>query len=101
MRKIGGYETATGEGVSKKTRSRAVLAFKWLRDLTRNPKIAGALLDAIRPNAILMFCRVWSKAPGGAKFDSWHQDGAYIPLDHNEGATAWVTLTDSASEIGV
>jgi non-heme Fe2+,alpha-ketoglutarate-dependent halogenase len=100
MRKIQEYEAATGENVSEKIRARAVLAFKWLLDLARHPKIAGALQDAIGPNVILMFCAVWSKAPGGSKFVSWHQDGAYNPFDRNEGATAWVALTDSTPEMG-
>ena len=100
MRKIEEYEAATGEDISEKIRARAVLAFKWLLDLARHPRIAGALQDAIGPNVILMFSGVWSKAPGGTKFVSWHQDGAYNPFDRNEGATAWIALTDSTPEKG-
>jgi ectoine hydroxylase-related dioxygenase (phytanoyl-CoA dioxygenase family) len=100
MRKIEEYEAATGEDVSKNIRARAVLAFKWLLDLARHPKIAGALQDAIGPNVILMFCAVWSKQPGGSAYVSWHQDGAYNPFDRNEGATAWIALTDSTPEKG-
>jgi len=100
MRKIESYEALTGEDVSEKIRARAVLAFKWLLDLAHHPKIASALQDAIGPNVILMFCAVWSKAPGGTKLVSWHQDGAYNPFDRNEGATAWIALTDSTPEKG-
>ena len=100
MKKIEEYEAMTGEDVSEKIRARAVLAFKWLLDLARHPKIAGALQDAIGPNVILMFCAVWSKHPGGSKFVSWHQDGAYNPFDKNDGATAWIALTDSTPETG-
>ena len=100
MRKIEEYEAATGEDISEKIRARAVLAFKWLLDLARHPRIAGALQDAIGPNVILMFCAVWSKQPGGSAFVSWHQDGAYNPFDNNEGATAWIALTDSTPETG-
>ncbi|MBK17445.1 MAG: hypothetical protein CMM52_01220 [Rhodospirillaceae bacterium] len=100
MKKIEDYETMTGEDVSKNIRARAVLAFKWLLDLARHPQIAGALQDAIGPNVILMFCAVWSKHPGGSKFVSWHQDGAYNPFDKNNGATAWIALTDSTPDTG-
>ncbi len=100
MRKIQDYEAVTGEDISEKIRARAVLAFKWLLDLARHPKIAGALQDAIGPNVILQFCAIWSKQPGGSAFVSWHQDGAYNPFDCNKGATAWVGLTDSTPEKG-
>ena len=100
MRKIAEYEAATGEDVSRNIRARAVLAFKWLLDLARHPQVAGALQDVIGPNVILVFSGVWSKAPGGSKFVSWHQDGAYNPFDRNDGATAWLALTDSMPETG-
>ena len=54
MRKIQDYEAVTGEDISEKIRARAVLAFKWLLDLARHPKIAGALQDAIGPNVIVV-----------------------------------------------
>jgi ectoine hydroxylase-related dioxygenase (phytanoyl-CoA dioxygenase family) len=94
------YEAETGEDVSKRIRVRAVLAYKWLLDLARHPQIAGALQDVIGPNVILLFSGVWSKSPGGSKFVSWHQDSAYNPFDRNDGATAWIALTDSTPEKG-
>ena len=100
MRKIEAYEAATGEDVSRNIRARAVLAFKWLLDLARSPQVSGALQDVIGPDVILVFSGVWSKAPGGSKFVSWHQDGAYNPFDRNNGATAWLALTDSTPEKG-
>lgn len=100
MRRIEDYEAATGEDVSRNIRARAVLAFKWLLDLARHPQIAGALQDVIGPNVILVFSGVWSKAPGGGKFVSWHQDGAYNPFDRNDGATAWLAFTDSTPGTG-
>jgi len=100
MRRIEAYEAQTGEDVSRSIRARAVLAFRWLLDIARGPRIAGALQDAIGPNVILMFSGVWSKSPGGSKFVSWHQDGAYNPFDRNDGATAWIALTDSTPDKG-
>lgn len=94
------YEEEAGESVSKRIRVRAVLAFKWLLDLARHPQIAGALQDAIGPDVILVLSGVWAKAPGGSQFVSWHQDGAYNPFDRNDGATAWIALTDSTPEKG-
>ena len=100
LRKIEDYETMVGEDVSKTIRVRSVLAFKWLIDLSRHPRIAGALQDAIGPNVLLFLSGVWSKRPGTDTFVSWHQDGAYNPFDRNEGATAWIALTDSTPEKG-
>ena len=100
MRKIEAYEAMAGEDVSKTIRVRSVLAFKWLIDLARHPKIAGALQDAIGPNVLLFLSGVWSKRPGTDTFVSWHQDGAYNPFDRNDGATAWIALTDSTPEKG-
>lgn len=100
LRKIEAYEDKTGEDVSKNIRVRSVLAFKWLIDLSRHPKIAGALQDTIGPNVLLFLSGVWSKRPGTDTFVSWHQDGAYNPFDRNEGATAWIALTDSTPDKG-
>lgn len=100
LRKIEEYEAMVGEDVSKKIRVRSVLAFKWLIDLSRHPKIAGALQDSIGPNVLLFLSGVWSKRPGTDTFVSWHQDGAYNPFDRNVGATAWIGLTDSTPEKG-
>ena len=100
MHKIEAYETMAGEDVSKNIRVRSVLAFKWLIDLARHPKIACALQDAIGPNVLLFLSGVWSKRPGTDTFVSWHQDGAYNPFDRNDGATAWIALTDSTPEKG-
>jgi non-heme Fe2+,alpha-ketoglutarate-dependent halogenase len=94
------YERETGEDVSKRIRVRAVLAYKWLLDLARHPQIAGALQDTIGANVMLFLSGVWSKAPGGSKFVSWHQDSAYNPFDRHTGATAWIALTDSTAEKG-
>jgi hypothetical protein len=100
LRKIEDYEAMVGEDVSKTIRVRSVLAFKWLIDLARHPQIAGALQDAIGPNVLLFLSGVWSKRPGSDTFVSWHQDGAYNPFDRNDGATAWIGLTDSTPEKG-
>lgn len=100
FRKIEAYEKMAGEDVSKNIRVRSVLAFKWLIDLARHPQIAGALQDTIGPNVLLFLSGVWSKRPGTDTFVSWHQDGAYNPFDRNDGATAWIALTDSTPEKG-
>jgi hypothetical protein len=100
LRRIEAYEAMAGEDVSKSIRVRAVLAFKWMIDLARHPRIAGALQDVIGPNVLLFLSGVWSKRPGTDIFVSWHQDGAYNPFDRNEGATAWIALTDSTPEKG-
>ena len=100
MRKIEAYEAMAGEDVGKNIRVRSVLAFKWLFDLARHPMIAGALQDAIGPNVLLFLSGVWSKRAGTDTFVSWHQDGAYNPFDRNDGATAWIALTESTPEKG-
>lgn len=100
LRKIEAYEEMVGEDVSRTIRVRAVLAFKWLIDLARHGQIAGALQDAIGPNVLLFLSGVWSKRPGTDTFVSWHQDGAYNPFDRNDGATAWIALTDSTPDKG-
>ncbi len=94
------YEREHGESVSARFRVRAVLAYKWLIDLARHPQIAGALQDAIGPNVILFLSGIWSKEPGGSRFVSYHQDGAYNPFDRNTGATVWLAFTDATPEMG-
>ena len=97
---IESYENEFKEDVSVNIRVRAVLAFKWMIDLARHPKLAGALQDCIGQNVLLFLSGVWSKRPGTDTFVSWHQDGAYNPFDRNTGATAWIGLTDSTPEKG-
>ena len=97
---IDDYEKVHDEDVSVNIRVRAVLAFKWMIDLARHKKIAGALQDCIGPNVLLFLSGVWSKQPGTNTFVSWHQDGAYNPFDRNTGATAWIGLTESTPEKG-
>jgi len=99
-RSIESYEKEFKEDVSVNIRVRAVLAFKWMIDLARHPKISGALQDCIGPNVLLFLSGVWSKRPGTDTFVSWHQDGAYNLFDRNVGATAWIGLTDSTPEKG-
>ena len=94
------YEKVHDEDVIVNIRVRAVLAFKWMIDLARHKKIAGALQDCIGPNVLLFLSGVWSKRPGTDTFVSWHQDGAYNPFDRNTGATAWIGLTNSTPEKG-
>ena len=89
------------EDVSVNIRVRAVLAFKWMIDLARHPKIAGALQDCIGQNVLLFLSGVWSKRPGTDTFVSWHQDGAYNSFDRKTGTTAWIGLTDSTPEKGI
>ena len=97
---IESYEKEFKEDVSVNIRVRAVLAFKWMIDLARHPKLAGALQDCIGQNVLLFLSGVWSKRAGTDTFVSWHQDGAYNPFDRNTGATAWIGLTDSTPEKG-
>ncbi len=85
---IESYENEFKEDVSVNIRVRAVLAFKWMIDLARHPKISGALQDCIGPNVLLFLSGVWSKRPGTDTFVSWYQDCAYNPFDRNTGATA-------------
>ena len=100
LARLEAYEAETGEDASRTLRVRSVLAFKWLIDLARHPRIAGALQDVIGPNVLLFLSGVWSKRPDTGKFVSWHQDSAYNPFDRNDGATAWIALTDSTPERG-
>ena len=99
-REIELYKQEFKEDVSVHIRVRAVLAFKWMIDLARHPKIFGALQDCIGPNVLLFLSGVWSKRLGTEPFVSWHQDSAYNPFDRNVGATAWISVTDSTPEKG-
>lgn len=99
-REIELYKQEFKEDVSVHIRVRAVLAFKWMIDLARHPKIFGALQDCIEPNVLLFLSGVWSKRLGTEPFVSWHQDSAYNPFDRNVGATAWISVTDSTPEKG-
>ena len=94
------FERATGQDASRAIRVRAVLVLRCLYDLVSSPRVIGALRDVLGPNVGLYLSGVWSKMPGGSKFVSWHQDGAYYAFDRHVSVTAWLALTDSTDEKG-
>jgi hypothetical protein len=98
--RIEAFESETGQEASRAIRVRAVLVLRCLYDLVRSPRVIGALRDILGPNVGLYLSGVWSKMPGGSKFVSWHQDGAYYAFDRHSSVTAWLALTDSTEEKG-
>jgi chlorinating enzyme len=98
--RIEAYERETGQEASRSIRVRAVLVLRCLYDLVQSPRVIGALRDVLGPNVGLYLSGVWSKMPGGGKFVSWHQDGAYYAFDRHVSVTAWLALTDSTAEKG-
>src|SRR5258706_8942165 len=99
--RLEGFESAQGRKLGKLpgwVRAKTHLLFTWMDQLVHHPKVLDAVEDVIGPDIMLFHLTCWIKEPGDQTFTSWHQDGTYFGLDPHEHITAWVALSDSASE---
>ena len=73
------------------------LAFPWLVELGRHPRILDAVEDLIGPDIMLFGASVFAKDGRDPRYVSWHQDSAYFGLTPHEEVTAWVAFTAANS----
>lgn len=94
------YEAAIGAPASSKLRVKAHLAFPWMVDLARDPRLLDVIEDLIGPDILLYLSALWAKDSDSERYVSWHQDSAYYGLEPHEEVTAWLALTPSTVESG-
>ena len=98
--RIEAYETRAGHDANRTLKIKGNLAFPWLMELGRNPRILDAVEDVIGPNILLFGASIFAKNGRDPRYVSWHQDSAYFGLAPNEEVTAWVAFTESTVEKG-
>ena len=98
--RIESYEAQAGQDANRTLKIKGNLAFPWLMDLGRNPRILDAVEDVIGPNLLLFGASIFAKNGRDPRYVSWHQDSAYFGLDPHEEVTAWVGFTESTIEKG-
>ena len=89
------YEREIGGNIHARLRVKAHLAFLWIGELARHPKILDAVEDLIGPDILLHLSTPWFKDARDGKYVSWHQDSAYYGLDPHDVITLWFAFTDS------
>jgi hypothetical protein len=98
--RIEAYEAEVGHDANRTLKIKGNLAFPWLMELARNPRILDAVEDVIGPNILLFGASIFAKNGRDPRYVSWHQDSAYFGLDPHEEVTAWVGFTESRVEKG-
>lgn len=99
-RRIEDYEKTSGEEVNKRLKIKAHLAFPWLVDIARHPRIVAAVQALIGPDVLLFGSSAFAKNAHDPRFVSWHQDSAYYGLDPHEEVTVWLALSKADSLSG-
>ena len=87
------YEKQAGHDANRTLKIKGHLAFPWLVDLGRHPRILDAVEDLIGPDILLFGASVFAKDGRDPRYVSWHQDSAYFGLNPHEEVTAWVAFT--------
>ena len=98
--KIEAYEAQSGEDINKRLKIKAHLAFPWICEIARNPKIVAAVQALLGPDVLLFGSSAFAKEARDHRFVSWHQDSAYYGLNPHEEVTVWVAFSRSTSESG-
>jgi ectoine hydroxylase-related dioxygenase (phytanoyl-CoA dioxygenase family) len=91
------YERAAGHDANRTLKIKGHLAFPWLVELGRHPRILDAVEDLIGPDIMLFGASVFAKDGRDPRYVSWHQDSAYFGLTPHEEVTAWVAFTPANS----
>lgn len=99
-RRIEAYEAKAGHDANRTLKIKGHLAFPWLVDLGRNPRILDAVEDLIGPDILLFGGSIFAKDGRDPRYVSWHQDSAYFGLSPHEEVTAWVAFTEATEENG-
>ena len=97
--RIEAYEAQAGHDANRTLKIKGNLAFPWLMELGRNPRILDAVEDVIGPNILLFGASIFAKDGRDPRYVSWHQDSAYFGLDPHEEVTAWVGFTGGSSSL--
>ena len=79
--RIEAYEAQAGHDANRTLKIKGNLAFPWLMNLGRNPRILDAVEDVIGPNILLFGASIFAKNGRDPRYVSWHQDSAYFGLD--------------------
>lgn len=98
--RIEAYENQSGHDANRTLKIKGNLAFPWLMELARNPRILDAVEDVIGPNILLFGASIFAKNSRDPRYVSWHQDSAYFGLSPHEEVTVWVAFTESTEEKG-
>ena len=98
--RIEAYEAQAGHDANRTLKIKGNLAFPWLMELARNPRILDAVEDVIGPNVLLFGASIFAKNGRDPRYVSWHQDSAYFGLTPHEEVTVWVGFTESTIEKG-
>ena len=98
--KIEAYEGTIEGDIGQHLRVKVHMAFTWLNDIARHPRILDAVEDLIGPNILLYLSTFWFKEPRDGRYVSWHQDSAYYGLDPHDVITLWLAFTDSRPSNG-
>lgn len=98
--RIEAYEREAGHDANRTLKIKGNLAFPWLMDLGRNPRILDAVEDVIGPDILLFGASIFAKDARDPRYVSWHQDSAYFGLSPHEEVTVWLAFTESTIEKG-
>ena len=76
------------------------LAFTWVDELIRHPRILDAVEDILGPDLLAWNTHWFIKEPGDGRYVGWHQDVTYWHLEPDEAVTAWIALSPATVESG-
>ena len=71
-----------------------------LRDLSRQPTIAGLCTDLVGPDVNLYWDQAVYKKPEKPRRFPWHQDNGYAFVEPQQYLTVWLALTDATVDNG-
>jgi non-haem Fe2+, alpha-ketoglutarate-dependent halogenase len=81
-------------------RTKSHLLLTWVDEIVRSPRVLDAVEGIVGPDILVWGTSFFIKEPRNASFVSWHQDLTYWGLEPAEIVTAWIALSESASENG-
>ncbi len=98
--KLEAVEATQNGALYPEQRGKSFLLFKWVNDLTRDPRILDPVAQLIGPDILLWNTIFWIKEAGAKNFVSWHQDTKYWGLSSDRVVTAWLALSAASVEAG-
>ena len=88
------------EGEKPAISGQAHLFHRWAYDLAVHPRIVDTVAAILGDDILIHSTSLFYKHPRTQDFVSWHQDGFYWKLDEPRLVSAWIALTDSATDNG-
>ncbi len=98
--RIEAYESTIEGDISRHLRVKVHMAFTWLMEIARDPRMLDAVEDLIGPDILLYLSTFWFKDAHDPRYVSWHQDSAYYGLDPHDVITLWLAFSDSTPANG-